>query len=326
MMRKRKYKYLLLIGILLFISIGYALLSVDLGVSGMLNIDDGSWNVHFENYQETNNSTVSPTSGNAPVITGNTTTEISYAVQFNEPGELYEFTIDIVNGGTLDANVKALEAVLKDGDNVISNIPSYLDYSVTYSNGDEYVTPHGLAAAARETILVRVEFKRDILVAEYEEAAGKEFQFGLIIMSEQGKNTPPSEYYYLFTDTADFTFRIGDDITNYENVDLYDNYQAANSNVFLRHTMEGNKIKRTDIGYIYNGNVYYIPPYSTDDEDYDITVAYILDIFGLDYDCYHDPGYELNCGSILTYYQDDLLVRGDRISCSASYFSSACYD
>ena len=89
MMRKRKYKYLLLIVILLFISIGYALLSVDLGVSGMLNIDDSSWNVHFENYQETNNSTVSPTSGNAPVITGNTTTEISYAVQFNEPGELW---------------------------------------------------------------------------------------------------------------------------------------------------------------------------------------------------------------------------------------------
>lgn len=321
MKKRKKYKYLMLILILLFIGIGYALLSVDLGISGVLSIDDGSWNVHFENYQQTTNSTVTPTSGNAPVIIGNNTTEISYAVSFTEPGELYEFTIDVVNGGTLDAFVSALETVVKDGDNVISNIPSYLDYSVTYSNGDEYVIPHDLAAGARETILVRVEFKRDITVAQYEEASGKELQFNLKIVFEQG--TFSNQYHYLYTFARNVEFYVGEEMPDDEVYEVYDDYHDIDSDIFLRHTMDGNIVVKTDVGYTYNGEVYIIPSFSGSLE-LEETSLYILSMFGLNNTCEYNPAYNLECPNVYAYIATGVTVNSGSNACSSNAYYASC--
>ena len=57
------------------------------------------------------------------------------------------------------------EIISKLNNTVISTtnpVPSYLDYSVTYSDGTTIAPNHLLAANTSETYKVRVEFKRDI--------------------------------------------------------------------------------------------------------------------------------------------------------------------
>ena len=300
MKKSRMYKYLILIVIVLSIGIGYAFLTVDLKINGTVGINDSRWNVHFANYQQTSNSTITPTNGNAPVITGDTTTEISYNVTFNEPGDVYEFTVDIVNGGTMEATITSLETDLKIGDNAVSYIPNYLEYSLTYSNGDEFVTPHGLAAGVSEKVLVRVEFMQNITNDQYNEAAGKTFHFDLkpIYVQGDGSALEPN-YHYLYANEAYVYYYVGDPIP--ESVETYENYRDIGYDVFLRFTLDGDIIVKTDVGYIYGGNAYFVPTFSNFDE-FDETALYSLSFINADNGCVYIPGYKFDCHSLFLYY------------------------
>ena len=102
-MENTNRKYLLIAVALIFvISIGYAALSTTLQINGTANIASNSWDVHFANLQTTTGS-VTPTT--APTISGTNTTELTWAVSLAEPGDFYEFTVDAVNGGTINAKI-----------------------------------------------------------------------------------------------------------------------------------------------------------------------------------------------------------------------------
>ena len=184
-MRRRDNKvfmYLILGMVILSISVGYAILSANLAINGTTKIANASWNVHFENYQQTSNSTVTPASGKAPVISGTTTTEISYEVDFTTPGDVYEFTVDVKNGGTINAMIESVQTKIKigNGEEVALtdvNLPSYLRHSFIYSDGATITSPQKLEANHKETLLVRVEYKKDITNDELAEASEKTIKF-----------------------------------------------------------------------------------------------------------------------------------------------------
>lgn len=322
-MRRRKYRYLMLIVILLSIGVGYAFLTKDLKINGTVHINDSDWNVHFANYQKTNNSTITPTSGNEPVIVGVNTHEISYTVNFNEPGDVYEFTVDVVNGGTLDATVISLDTTIKEGSDVLPNMPSYLNYSLKYNNGNEFIVPHHLAAGVSEKILVRVEFKKDITVSQYEEIVGKNFQITTKIVYVQGDGS--NLEHYLYTIDPLYYFYVDQEMP--EEADVFDNYQDVESDVFLRHTMNGNIITKTDIGYIKDGIVYYVPTYVPDNLDqYDRTVLILMKIVGNNASCEFNIGNLVTCSDFVTAYAyNDMLIRGEDYSCQASDLFSFCF-
>ena len=91
--RKKNTKLILLL-LLLCITLGYAALRTGLNINGTANVSSSSWNVYFSNYQMSNATNITPTT--EPVITGTTTTSISYEVDLDVPGDIYEFSVEVV--------------------------------------------------------------------------------------------------------------------------------------------------------------------------------------------------------------------------------------
>ena len=161
MRNKKKKTRLILLTLLVCITLGYAALRTGLNINGTTNVSSASWDVHFENYQKSASTNITPTT--EPVIIGTTTTTITYEVDLVQPGDLYEFTVDGVNAGSLDAMVESVSSKLNDVE--IDNehpVPVYLDYSVTYEDGEEIAVNHLLPHNSSETYKVRVKYKDDI--------------------------------------------------------------------------------------------------------------------------------------------------------------------
>ena len=309
----KEHKILLFIVLLLAIGVGYALLTVNLRINGTASITDGRWNIHFENYQQTVNSTISPTSGNAPVITGDTTTEISYTVDFQEPGDVYEFTIDIVNGGTMDATVISLDKTVKIQNVVQTTIPTYLDYSVTYSNGNPYTIPHALVVDGTDSILVRVEFKRDITATQLAEVAGKSLSFTLKPVFVQGDGSVP-DFTYLYA--YDGSFEVGDSIKDEDYV--YNDFHEFQERVFLRLKLRDGIIEDINIGYLYKWKLYYVPSYEIgNSEQFHETALVLRSIYGGDR-CVYDTGNSLSCPGFYLSKEDPLDLTYGTYYCAAN--------
>ena len=318
----KEHLALILIILLLVAGIAYAVLTVHLKINGYVSINDGRWNVHFENYQQTANSTITPTSGNAPVITGDTTTEISYAITFQQPGDVYEFTIDIVNGGTMDASVVALEKYITIND-VLTEIPAYLTYTATYINGTEYTTPHFLEVDATDSLLVRVEFKRDISIEQLNAVAGKTIQFHLKPIFVQGDSSEIDPSTYVYTLYSGHRFNVGKPIPQY--VRVYEKYQDINDRVFLRHKIVNGVVESTYIGYIYNKKLYFVPPYEIGNlEQFAVTANVLIDIYGEDKCDFSDPTH-LKCVGYSFDYYDILTLSYFSTSCSADNTYAECH-
>ena len=166
MKRKQKNKKILVVAIalLLLISIGYAAISTTLTINGTANIAATSWNVYFTNIQTTTGS-VTPTV--APTTSGTSTTTLNYTVTLEEPGDFYEFTVDVKNGGTINAKI---------ADNGVSNTAltqaqdTYVNYTVAYADGTAIAAGDKLSKAGAtisgitdtRTIRVRVEYDSTI--------------------------------------------------------------------------------------------------------------------------------------------------------------------
>ncbi|MBR7042164.1 MAG: hypothetical protein IKI04_01545, partial [Bacilli bacterium] len=157
--RKRKLNYLLVIVLLLLVSVGYAVLSINLNIVGSSQISAPTWDIHWENVSVKTGSV----SASTPTIDTNKTT-VNYSVTLTIPGEYYEFTVDAVNAGTIDGMVSV---VLNKLNNVeITTLPNYLEYWVTYDDGANIAPNHLLAANSSEKYKVHVGYKKDINVSD----------------------------------------------------------------------------------------------------------------------------------------------------------------
>ena len=150
-----------LVVMILGITIGYSYLSTTLNINGTSKIGVASWDVHFNNVQVTNGSVTGTQVSQAPTISGTT---LTYNVQLNNPGEFYEFTVDVVNGGSVNAKLAALPAV----SGVSSAQAVYTDYTFTHTDGTAITNLNNekIAAGATKTYKVRVAFKNDITSAQ----------------------------------------------------------------------------------------------------------------------------------------------------------------
>ena len=157
--QRRKNILVLLLVLLCSLGLGYALLRTNLTINGTSKIKGNTWDIHFENLNVTDGSVELSTDDVAAAI-GSNTTEVSYTVTLNQPGDFYEFTVDAVNAGSIDGMVESVTSKLNDA--VITTLPAYLDYSVSYSDGVAILPNQYLKAGETETYKVRIEFKKDI--------------------------------------------------------------------------------------------------------------------------------------------------------------------
>lgn len=135
MRRKKQNKIYIFIMLLLFISIGYAALSNTLKINGSAGITKNTWSVYWDNVVPNTNL------DNASILTPatireNDTTQVDFSVVLNLPGDFYEFTVDAVNAGSLDAMIGEIKKETSQ------NLPEYISYTVTYEDGREVAKKH----------------------------------------------------------------------------------------------------------------------------------------------------------------------------------------
>ena len=159
--KKKNLTYYIILS-LLIIGVVYAILQANLQINGTAKIGGNTWDIHFDNIQVNSNSVSIGTGDSQATIDPENNCKVDFEVTLSLPGDFYEFTVDVVNAGTIDGMIGELNKTLKVNNEVVSEIPDYLDYSVTYSDGVEILQNHALNAGTTETFLVRLEFRTDI--------------------------------------------------------------------------------------------------------------------------------------------------------------------
>ena len=160
--RKTLYLVLTIMIVSVFtLSIAYASLSTILEISGNAQISSADWDIHLDNVRVKDGSV----SANTPQISGTST--LSFDVDLNTPGDYYEFTVDVVNLGSLDAMI---DSVVKTPE-LTSEQAKYIKYDVTYENGDSISTKQVLESSSSTPIKVRLEYRKDIVASDLPSSA-----------------------------------------------------------------------------------------------------------------------------------------------------------
>lgn len=153
--RKKRVRLFVILGlfVLLFIGIGYAYLRETLTINSNTEISSMRWDVHFDNLDPKPGSIIPVRN---PSV-GNDGLSVTVSLDFTQPGEFYEYTVDVVNGGTIDAMIDTYDSTV-----LTEAQAKYLTYSATYSDGTPIRDDQLLKANTSETIKVRIEVKEDL--------------------------------------------------------------------------------------------------------------------------------------------------------------------
>lgn len=141
---------------ILSLTVVYAALSVTLNITGSTEIAASNWDIHLENPIVRTGSV----SANAPSISGNN--NLSFTANLKTPGDYYEFSVDVVNDGTVDAMI---DSVVKTPE-LTEEQSKYIKYEATYQNGNSISTKQTLKKGTRTPIIIRVEFRKDLTAAD----------------------------------------------------------------------------------------------------------------------------------------------------------------
>ena len=155
--RKTLYMVLSVLVLSIFtLTMVYAALSTTLNINGQAEVNAANWDIHLDNVV-LNSSSATAT---APTITNSTTA--TFSTTLTKPGDFYEFTIDVVNNGSIDAMI---DSVTKTP-TLTATQAKYLNYIVEYQNGDAITTKQLVSKNSYVRLLVKVEFRKDISASD----------------------------------------------------------------------------------------------------------------------------------------------------------------
>ena len=155
----RRILYVIFVSLLISVfslTIGYAALSVTLNIQGNAEVVASTWDVYLDNAKVTSGSV----SGTVPTITNKTTA--SFSTTLTEPGDFYEFSIDVVNGGTIDAMIESISKT----PTLTESQSKYLKYIIEYQNGEAITTKQLVNAGSFVRLKVRIEYRSDISASD----------------------------------------------------------------------------------------------------------------------------------------------------------------
>ena len=197
MRNKKKNRILLLVILLLAVSIGYAALSTTLKINGTAGINKNTWNIYWDNIANEKGVTPDEETAIGPNSGENAKSIVTFDVTFDKPGDFYEFEVDAVNAGTIDASITSI--VKKYNDTVVPEVeddnnrvvPKYIKYEVKYADGTKIQEGDKLPKAVdlesnpqvltKKTYKIRVEYDKDnVTNADVNNQSGKvthEFSF-----------------------------------------------------------------------------------------------------------------------------------------------------
>ena len=272
-MRKYKKNKLIpvLVVLLLGITLGYAYLNTDLQINGTTNVTSANWNIYWDNIQFGPNNVTDITTP-ATIQTG--LTEVSFNVNFKEPGDTYEFTVDAVNDGTMNGMISAIsKGVYAANGTTPKNLPDYLDYSVTYSSGVTIEENHLLESGDTETYKIRVHYKEDISSSQLPSTADNYvFKFSVTYIQANSNGIPSHPTTGIYTanifDGNGAGINVGNNtsvvwigqaipngITTYHTPELaMTALKQASGNIdrpfYLKHTFTNNVVSDSYVGFV----------------------------------------------------------------------------
>ena len=155
--RKTLYVILCIVLISVFsLTVAYSALNAVLNISGNAKVSSANWDIHLDNVKVTSGSV----NGTTPSITSPTTA--TFSTTLNMPGDFYEFTIDVVNDGSIDAMIDSVtkEPTLTEAQ------AKYLNYIIEYQNGESINTKQLVAKNSFVRLKVKVEYRKDISASD----------------------------------------------------------------------------------------------------------------------------------------------------------------
>ena len=138
------------------LTIAYAALSAVLTISGNARVSAADWDIYLNNPRVTSGSATT----DVPIIKTSSTVEFSTTLSM--PGDFYEFTIDVVNAGSIDAMI---ENVVKTPE-LTADQAKFLKYEITYQNGESITNKQLLAKDTTMPIKVRIEYRKDLVASD----------------------------------------------------------------------------------------------------------------------------------------------------------------
>lgn len=144
-MEKQKNTQMFVIAILavavLTMSVGFAVFTQTLDINGNVTVASSKWSIAFD--------TSSYVESDGSVAVSNKTldgTSMTYNVTLTKPGDFYEFTVNVKNTGTFDANLTGITM-----SPLTTEQSKYLTYEIDY-NGNTYTsTQTGLSISLANT-------------------------------------------------------------------------------------------------------------------------------------------------------------------------------
>ena len=248
--------YSILLLILLSIGIGYAYLTSNLSITGSTKVTGNTWDIHFANLVVNENSVTATTPAS---IDPTNNTSINYAITLDKPGDFYEFTVDIVNNGSIPSKINLVTI-----NGITSEVEDIIDYSITYSNNKLVQVNDILNANSSKNIKVKIYFIEDIIPEDlldteanlnltlsiiYNQSNESEFDTNLLIQQLKTENTSCFTKY-----TGQVTDQVGETVTA---SNVYFNKCADKRNIIFNN-MCWQMIRTTETGgikMIYNGVV-----------------------------------------------------------------------
>ena len=138
------------------LTIAYAALNAVLTISGNARVSAADWDIYLANPKVTNGSATT----DVPII--KTSSTVEFSTTLNMPGDFYEFTIDVVNAGSIDAMI---ENVIKTPE-LTADQAKFLKYEITYQNGESITNKQLLAKETSMPIKVRIEYRKDLVASD----------------------------------------------------------------------------------------------------------------------------------------------------------------
>ena len=137
------------------LTIAYSALSAVLTINGNARVSAANWDIYLSNPRVTQGSATT----NVPIVNGVTAT---FNTTLNMPGDFYEFVVDVVNDGDIDAMI---ENVVKTPD-LTAEQAKFLKYEITYQNGESITNKQLLAKDTTMPIKVRIEYRKDLISSD----------------------------------------------------------------------------------------------------------------------------------------------------------------
>ncbi len=210
MEKERRIKVLSLLALIvavLGLTIAFAALSQTLTINGRASMNKSGWDIHFDNLSNAS-ITGNAREISAPQITDGGITLDNINVLLSKPKDKVEYTVDIVNDGSIAAKVEQIQ--MKQ---LTEEQSKYLEFYANYSDGRDVSESDILKPKQKETVKIVIGFKEDVVAEDLpKEAATIDLSLTIDYVQSDENGNGGTDIPNTTTEPVYQTYEVGDEI------------------------------------------------------------------------------------------------------------------